>query len=93
MTEPDETPRTADTLSAHIQEQQALGPLMSGAEWSMTRVLVPLRKTLERFSAALMSSSSKTTYACKRPTSARKSLLKRPLIVSVTTLKPARWRA
>ncbi len=49
MTEPDVTPPAPDTLSAYIEEQQALGPLISGAEWSMTRVLMPLRKTLERF--------------------------------------------
>ncbi len=53
MTEPDVTPPAPDTLSAYIEEQQALGPLMSGAEWSMTRVLMPLRKTLERFYGCL----------------------------------------
>ncbi|TSD75882.1 hypothetical protein FFI16_005420 [Pseudomonas sp. KBS0710] len=53
MTEPEVTPPAVDTLSAYIEEQQALGPLMSGAEWSMTRVLMPLRKTLERFYGCL----------------------------------------
>lgn len=55
MTEPEETLplRPMDTLSAYIQEQQAQGPLMTGAEWSMTRVLLPLRKTLERFFGSL----------------------------------------
>ncbi|KQM46793.1 hypothetical protein ASE80_15010 [Pseudomonas sp. Leaf15] len=53
MTEPDVTPPAPDTLSAYIEEQQAQGPLMSGAEWSMTRVLMPLRKTLERFYGCL----------------------------------------
>ncbi|NWF06926.1 hypothetical protein HX810_04450 [Pseudomonas salomonii] len=53
MTEPDVTPPAPDTLSAYIEEQQALGPLMSGAEWSMTRVLMPLRKSLERFYGCL----------------------------------------
>ncbi|WP_395600742.1 NEL-type E3 ubiquitin ligase domain-containing protein [Pseudomonas sp. B19125] len=55
MTEPEETLplRPMDTLSAYIQEQQAQGPLMTGAEWSITRVLLPLRKTLERFFGGL----------------------------------------